>query len=1008
MKECKGVRGLLALRSDDWNAKERACVEAHLATCTGCTALARTYAAQDLLIRRAPRVGLTSSQRDQLLSRVQRERRRNEMRTRLAAILGTAAAIAALAAFAFGLNGLFRHSGPPVPSAPTGPHAVNADEALWVTIDAAWDKDLAHQTTAILQRQPWWDGEIILFTYEDNLPDSAGGGHQQVLSWVLVEPDPLEPGWTVVASGNKDVIHWPVEQAMPTPADVGVYSFFLSQRQDNLGRAMSVIYGLWVDDLDVPDTVQLTLGGQGFDAPLENESFLYVTEGHIAGQRPQIRWTCDSPGGTPCGISLRTDEPLPGLEPLVFGGEIRSDELMLDSLTGKRIPFTIGRDSTDPFAPARLYLPANVYFNQRWRVVAPPSAEWNVSVHLLNAAGELVLQSDVAVDWPAQPCPDDEYNPEECTITTKHEWQFPADFPAGLYTITVGLYDPQTGVRAPVTSPPGATSPVALGQVQVISDEPSTENTQVTLGVFSGRPNPSWTLTPAQDAELRQRLDALTLTDQLFPFDEMKPGYYGFALLLPASEEMPSRTVSVFKGIVRVERTGGQVTQLADDDRALERWLLITAAGYVEPDVIEAVRQELEPISVLPPVLGKLAYVQGGDIWVKDLPDGEPQRLTGDGSNGEPRWSPSGNWLAFRKGDDVWIIHADGTNARRVPAAPIWDCTWSPVADRLAYISGQTSLRVIEPDVLADTGPEGEGQVILQAAINEQPLTTIQYPVWSPDERQLAYVLHFRRPDALPDVSIGIADLESGPRELYAPPSPSQDDLVLAGWTPDGQSVLFWPDPSFSASALADGQPLLRLPLGGGKPVQVADSMLLHTDFRSSSPTGQHIALTVGAGRETWTNKRIVLIYLETGGWKYLTDEAVSAFSPTFSPDGSQIAYVAAPDVGHVWGGNEAKAGAAQRRIWVMNVDGSDQHPLTDDPAYRDERPLWSRDGTYVLFARMDNQDRASLWIIPAGGGEPQQIVDGLMMDELTGWFGNYGHIEWDVFFDWWRGAGPV
>jgi len=151
-----------------------------------------------------------------------------------------------------------------------------------------------------------------------------------------------------------------------------------------------------------------------------------------------------------------------------------------------------------------------------------------------------------------------------------------------------------------------------------------------------------------------------------------------------------------------------------------------------------------------------------------------------------------------------------------------------------------------------------------------------------------------------------------------------------------------------------------------------------------------------------------VLIYLESGGWEYLTDEAVSAFSPTFSPDGSQIAYVAAPDVGHVWGGNEAKVGAAQRRIWVMNVDGSDQHPLTDDPAYRDERPLWSGDGTHVLFARMDNQDRASLWIIPAEGGDPQQIVDGLMMDELTGWFGNYGHIEWDAFFDWWRGTNPL
>ena len=47
--------------------------------------------------------------------------------------------------------------------------------------------------------------------------------------------------------------------------------------------------------------------------------------------------------------------------------------------------------------------------------------------------------------------------------------------------------------------------------------------------------------------------------------------------------------------------------------------------------------------------LGRLAYVQGGDIWVKTLPYGPPQRLTTDGRNKEPSWSPSGDWLAFRK-----------------------------------------------------------------------------------------------------------------------------------------------------------------------------------------------------------------------------------------------------------------------------------------------------------------------------------------------------------------------
>ncbi len=401
---------------------------------------------------------------------------------------------------------------------------------------------------------------------------------------------------------------------------------------------------------------------------------------------------------------------------------------------------------------------------------------------------------------------------------------------------------------------------------------------------------------------------------------------------------------------------------------------------------------------------GWLAYIHDGDVWARRLPDGEPQRLTEDGRNSTPSWSPSGDWLAFCKEDEVWVMRADGTDAHRVAAASHQGIIWSPVADRLAYVAGQSSLRVIEADDLADTGSEGEGHVILQLAIEEQPFTTIQYPAWSPDGRRLAYVLQIGQPQALPDhVSIGYVDLEAGPRELYAPPGPPQDGLILASWTPDGQSLLFWRDPMFSASAAADGLPLLRLPLDGGEPVEVADFMLLHPDFWSGSPTGQQMVLTVGAGRETWTNKLIALVNLETAGCEYLTGETVSAFSPAFSPDGRHIAYVAAPDVGHVWGGDDAKAGAAQRRIWVMNTDGSDQHPLTSDLAYRDERPLWSADGTHVLFARLDEHGRASLWLVDAAGDTPEQVAG--QLTPAPEWFGNYGHIAWDQWFDWWRGT---
>jgi hypothetical protein len=54
----------------------------------------------------------------------------------------------------------------------------------------------------------------------------------------------------------------------------------------------------------------------------------------------------------------------------------------------------------------------------------------------------------------------------------------------------------------------------------------------------------------------------------------------------------------------------------------------------------------------------------------------------------------------------------------------------------------------------------------------------------------------------------------------------------------------------------------------------------------------------------------------------------------------------------------------------------------------------------------MDNDDQASLWLISVEGGEPQQVVEELtpLPDPAAGWFGYYGHVDWDDLFDWWRG----
>jgi Tol biopolymer transport system component len=68
--------------------------------------------------------------------------------------------------------------------------------------------------------------------------------------------------------------------------------------------------------------------------------------------------------------------------------------------------------------------------------------------------------------------------------------------------------------------------------------------------------------------------------------------------------------------------------------------------------------------------------------------------------------------------------------------------------------------------------------------------------------------------------------------------------------------------------------------------------------------------------------------------------------TPHWSPDGRRIAYCVASE------GCEAQFGSLDSRIWVMKRDGSNQHQITDDPAFYDVDPSWSPDGHHILFSR--------------------------------------------------------
>jgi dipeptidyl aminopeptidase/acylaminoacyl peptidase len=397
-----------------------------------------------------------------------------------------------------------------------------------------------------------------------------------------------------------------------------------------------------------------------------------------------------------------------------------------------------------------------------------------------------------------------------------------------------------------------------------------------------------------------------------------------------------------------------------------------------------------------------VAYIQGGDLWMKELATGETRQLSTGGNSTTPRWSPSGQWLAYLAGDQLGVVHRSGEGARPVEKDhPVVQFAWSPTSDTLAYSSRSGELWVASvPDWAArrivsnPAGADGGG---------------VRGLAWSPDGEWIAYEWQEGR------TYQGLWKIPAGggePIELYDSDFPEKGEAIIAGWSGDARFIVFWQGDIVSASLLADGAPLYAVPAGGGTRAVLAETALVYSDFVAVQPAGgERVAVVAGGYRGAWTNKTLYVVQPATGEKESLSSPGQVASSPAWSPDGQHVAFVAMPDEGDLVGGEEARLGMQQRRIW-MGTAGSDSQPqqLTDDDAYRDEYPLWSADGSHILFVRINEQDQTSLWLLSPGEGTARPAVDevGPLPGPAPGWWGYYGHVAWDDLFDWWPGATPA
>jgi hypothetical protein len=113
--------------------------------------------------------------------------------------------------------------------------------------------------------------------------------------------------------------------------------------------------------------------------------------------------------------------------------------------------------------------------------------------------------------------------------------------------------------------------------------------TTVSLGIYSGRPDPSWSLTEEESAELGRLLGSLPSVIGDPP--EGGLGYHGF-VLTSKHDGHANRTLVAYRGAV-AELGSGTRTYLADAQRTVERFLLESGRSHLAASEVDAVENDL-------------------------------------------------------------------------------------------------------------------------------------------------------------------------------------------------------------------------------------------------------------------------------------------------------------------------------------------------------------------------------------------------------------------------------
>jgi Tol biopolymer transport system component len=417
-----------------------------------------------------------------------------------------------------------------------------------------------------------------------------------------------------------------------------------------------------------------------------------------------------------------------------------------------------------------------------------------------------------------------------------------------------------------------------------------------------------------------------------------------------------------------------------------------------------------------------------GDIYTVALRGGEAAPLTtGIAFDGQPRYSPDGKWVAFTSDRDgaenVWMMNLATKETRQVTklkdknvispewtpdgkyiVATIGDIVFKPGKLWMFHVDGGTGIQLLKaPEnqltVGAAFGDDGrhiwfaqrtgtwqynaifpQYQIaVYDRETGQREVRTSRYgsairPTLSPDGKWMVYATRYEA-----NTGLVLRDMKTGDEKWLAYPVQRDDQEAIASrdaypgmsFTPDSKELVatyggkIWRVP-------IDGSAPVAVPFHVGAKVDLGPELAFKYPIADSaefnvhqvrdivpSPDGKKLAFTA--------LDRLYVMDLPSGTPKRVTKNDFVEAEPTWSPDGSSLAYV-------TWqrdGGTLQKARA--------DGTGAPVTLLAEKATY--QHPAWAPDGTRLVVIRGPAEPRR----IEDGPGAPGTAIDLLSVPAAGG-----------------------